>query len=130
MGKLYNRQEQTQRRGELRNDQTKAEWLLWLELRSKQLGHKFRRQFGVGPYIIDFYCPELHLGIEVDGDSHFTPEAEAYDEERLRYLIDKGVHLLRFTNDHVYSDLESLLEVIKEQFPKSDLPQLLLGKEG
>ncbi len=116
MGRLYNRQIQTQRRADLRNNQTRAEWLLWLELRSSQLGCKFRRQFGVGPYIVDFYCPKFHLGIEVDGDSHFAPQAEAYDEERLRYLIDKGVHLLRFTNEQIYSDLESVLQVIKQQF--------------
>jgi len=122
MGRVHNRQIQTDKRKELRNNQTRAEWLLWMELKSNQLGYRFRRQFGVGMYILDFYCPKLHLGIELDGSSHFTKEGWVYDDERSRYLTDKGIYILRFTNEEVYCGIESVIQAIKQTFPKQDPP--------
>ena len=61
----------------------KAEVILWEKLSRKQMhGYKFRRQYGVDQYILDFYCPRLKLAIEIDGDSHFVTGAEDYDKER------------------------------------------------
>ncbi|MBI4435632.1 endonuclease domain-containing protein [Candidatus Uhrbacteria bacterium] len=122
MGVFYNQQWQTQRRGELRNNQTKAEWLLWLGLKGKQMGYKFRRQFGVGPYVLDFYCTQLRLGIEVDGGSHFTTEGVEYDSERAAFLKDKKIRVLRFTNREIYNGLEDVLAVIKSELFKSTSP--------
>ena len=119
MGELYNRKEQTERRIQLRNDQTRAEWMLWIELRGGQLGYKFRRQFGVGPFIVDFYCPKVRFAIEVDGDSHFEAEAIEYDNERSRYLIDLNIQVIRFTNQDIYESLDDVIETIKQQLPKS-----------
>ena len=70
MGKIHNNKNQKSRRKNLRNNMTKAEIILWSKLKGKQLGYKFRRQHGIGKYIIDFYCPKLKLIIEVDGDVH------------------------------------------------------------
>ena len=95
---------------------TPAELGLWKQLKSKNLcGLIFRRQFGIGPYIVDFYCPELRLAIELDGNSHFGKEAEAYDRVRQTYIEAFGVHFLRFLNNKVYEDLESVLETIKKE---------------
>lgn len=122
MGELYNRQEQTSRRIQLRNDQTPAEWKLWLELRGQQLGYKFRRQYGIGTFIVDFYCPRLRLAIEVDGDSHFESDAIEYDNKREKYLNDNHIQIVRFTNQDIYHNLDEVIETIKQQLPKSDLP--------
>ncbi|PYF79172.1 very-short-patch-repair endonuclease [Marinomonas alcarazii] len=85
---------------------------LWFHIRGRQLGVKFRRQHGVGSYIVDFYCPEKHLVIEVDGDSHYTDEARKYDIERTIYLNRKGLQVLRFTNEQVMNELDAVLNVI------------------
>ena len=96
--------------------------MLWLELRGSQLGYKFRRQFGIGSFIVDFYCPKLHLAIEVDGDSHLEPEAIKYDDERTEYLRDHNIQVIRFTNQDVYYELDEVVHMIKQQLPKLDLP--------
>jgi very-short-patch-repair endonuclease len=76
MGILFNRFSDNSKRKELRLNMPKAEVVLWSRLKGKQLkGLKFRRQYGVGPYVVDFCCPELKLVIEVDGGSHFEPGA-------------------------------------------------------
>jgi very-short-patch-repair endonuclease len=109
MGKVYNQQNQTNRRKELRNNTTKTEKLL----KKKQLGEKFRRQYGVGPYILDFYCIKKKMAIEIDGGSHFTPEGKAYDNERDDYLNELNISVLRFTNHEILDSLESVLIKIK-----------------
>ena len=91
-----------------------AEVLLWSELKNKQLkGLKFRRQQGIGPYIVDFYCPNLKLAIELDGNSHFDDEnIYKYDKKRQKYIESFGITFLRFTNGNVYENLESVLNEI------------------
>jgi very-short-patch-repair endonuclease len=80
-----------QRARELRQPQTPAEERLWYWLRNSQLeGMKFRRQHPVGRFIVDFYCAEKKLVIEVDGDTHFTPEQMAYDAARTAWLEEQG----------------------------------------
>ena len=64
---------------------TEPEKRLWSILRNNQLGVKFRRQHGIGHYIVDFYCPELKLIIEVDGESHFSEDAQAYDRAGFKH---------------------------------------------
>jgi len=104
------------RRKSLRNNMTPAELILWPHLKSKSLcGLKFRRQFGFGPYIVDFYCPSLRLAIELDGDSHFGKEAEANDRIRQTYIEANGVRFLRFLNTEVYENLEGVLQKIKHE---------------
>ena len=72
----------------------------------KLMGYRFRRQYGIGPYVLDFYCLGLKLAIEVDGDSHF--EAGEYDRERQRYIESLGIRVLRFTNREVFERLDDV----------------------
>jgi very-short-patch-repair endonuclease len=93
-----------------RAGKTTAERALWQVLRKEQFGVKFRSQQPVGPYILDFYSAEVRLGIEVDGSAH--QGMEAYDADRERRLLAEGILILRFTNQEVLGDLESVVELI------------------
>jgi very-short-patch-repair endonuclease len=110
--KVFNIKKNKLLRAELRNNQTEPEQRLWHRLRANQLGVKFRRQHGIGSYIVDFYCPERKLVVEVDGDSHFTAEAEEYDQIRDRYMQQLGLTVLRFTNQQVIQQLDDVVTKI------------------
>jgi very-short-patch-repair endonuclease len=80
---------------QLRRDQTDAEKLLRYCLRNRQFcGLKFRRQYPVGPYVLDFYCYERKLGVELDGGQHYTSVGIQHDEQRQAFLISHGIHTL------------------------------------
>ena len=97
----------------LRKEQTEAEHLLWALLRDRRfLGFKFRRQHPVDPYVLDFYCHEASLGIELDGGQHNEPENEAHDRKRTEFLAQKGIRVLRFWNNEVFSETEGILRSI------------------
>ncbi len=113
MGIIYNQLLQKDRRQDLRNNSTRAEQLLWKHIRQNQLGYKFRRQNGIGPYILDFYCPHLKLCIEVDGDSHETEEGKIYDHAREEFLKQAGIKTIRFTNIEVKKNIQGVLESIR-----------------
>lgn len=99
-----------QRRRELRHNQTEAEKALWAHLRNKQFyGMKFFRQYGLGPYIVDFYCPNMKLAVELDGGQHNTSENQAYDAARSKYLRAQEIEVIRFWNNEVLLDMESVL---------------------
>ena len=111
-----NRPDQKNRRKYLRHNATPAEKLLWQYLRNRQLdGYKFRRQHSYGPYIMDFYCPELRLCIELDGKSHFTFEGMEKDDIRNEYLRQAQIDVLRIENHHVTVHPEAVLNTIKER---------------
>ncbi len=107
---LYNHPKLKGRRKELRNNQTEAENLLWEKLRRNQLGYKFKRQHSIGRFILDFYCPEKKLAIELDGAQHL--ENKQYDKEREAYLSEFGIKTLRFWNSEVTKDLNSVIQKI------------------
>lgn len=113
-GQLFNQPRYKERRQDLRNNSTSPERALWRVLRDKQMGVKFRRQHGIGHYIVDFYCAERKLVIEVDGDSHFTDDALAYDQIRDAYLQGLELKVLRFTNEQVTENLEGVCEIIRQ----------------
>ena len=95
------------RRKALRKDATPAEVVLWQIMRKRGVGgYKFRRQQGIGPYILDFYCAELRLCVELDGHSHWMKNE--YDLKRTHYLNSLGITVVRFPNDHVMSHVESV----------------------
>ena len=96
-------------RQKIRNNPTEPERLLWTRLKSSQLGVKFRRQMGINNYIVDFYCPERHLVIELDGDSHYTVAGKARDAERDAFLQANKIRVLRFTNDEVMQNMDGVL---------------------
>ena len=77
------------------------------------MGHKFRRQHGIGHYIVDFYCPELALVIEVDGDSHFSETAQGNDKVRDGFLLSLDIMTVRIRNDDVMSNIEGVHQYIK-----------------
>jgi very-short-patch-repair endonuclease len=114
MNQIFNRAEYTPRRQALRSNMTEPEKKLWQILRGKQMGVKFRRQHGIGHYIADFYCPELKLVIEVDGDSHGSAEAQAYDVIRHDFMASLGITTLRFANNEVMHNIESVHQYLTQ----------------
>jgi len=93
---------------------TKAEVYLWLHLKGKQvLGHKFRRQYSIGPYVLDFYCPELRLAVEVDGATHITDDELEYDKNRQSEIENMYINFIRFTNEEIYKDMNGVKEKIE-----------------
>ena len=116
MVKIHNIQRLSDRRKELRKNQTPQEEKLWWYLKDKRLGYKFRRQHSVGGYILDFYCPEKILIVEVDGEIHKTSEAREYDAIRDKFFNDLDYKVLRFKNDEVDKDIKKVVEKIKSFF--------------
>jgi very-short-patch-repair endonuclease len=97
----------------LRVNQTDCEHLLWKKLRSRQIANlKFRRQFPCPPYVLDFYCAELKLAIELDGGQHFETSGLIHDQRRTRYLNQKGIEAVRFSNLEVLQQMDEVLEQI------------------
>ncbi len=98
---------------ELRNNSTTSEIKLWKFLKKKQMcGYDFHRQKPLGNYIVDFFCNELKLAIEIDGLSHLNNEE--YDKLRQKELEDLGVHFLRFQDDEVYYNIGRVIEIIEQ----------------
>ena len=97
----------------LRSNMPGAEIILWSKLKGKALnGYRFRRQYSVRNFVLDFYCPKLKLAIEVDGESHFSDDAQLRDEERQRIIESFGITFMRFTNREIYENVEGVLEKI------------------
>ena len=118
---LYNSQSLKDRRKELRKNQTEAEKLLWDRIKNKKLdAYKFFRQYSIGPYILDFYCPLLRLAVELDGDYHTESDVKIYDKEREVFLKDKFVRTIRFWNNEVLNNIESVLQNIKKEMVLKD----------
>ena len=126
--KIYNSQNTKLKRVILRQNQTPAERMLWDYLRSKQFhGLKFFRQYGIGQYIADFYCPELKIAIEIDGDQHLLKDNAEYDRVRRDYFSAMKIKTLRFRNHDFKQGSERLMAIIETEFFKI-APSLL--KEG
>jgi very-short-patch-repair endonuclease len=107
-------------RSSLRNRSTSAEATLWEMLKSRKLeGRKFRRQYSIGNYIVDFCCPAEKLVIELDGDSHGDYLKIHEDENRDKFLESFGFTVLRFENRFVFQDPEYLIGKISKVLNKS-----------
>jgi len=120
---IYNTTKSGAYRKKLRKSLTPAEAVPWKCLqRSKLLGKKFRRQFSIGRYIVDFYCPECRLAIELDGLGHYAINADLYEAERTKYLGSCGIRILRFENKILISNLEAVLEAIKAAITETSVP--------
>jgi very-short-patch-repair endonuclease len=118
--RLHNLKPQLNNRRQLRKNPTEPEKRFWSWVRGKQLGCKFRRQQGIGQYIVDFYCAEYALIIELDGDSHYTAEAIAYETQRTRFLTTKGFKVIRFTNLEIMQNKEGVLSVMMGYLEQRD----------
>jgi very-short-patch-repair endonuclease len=114
-GSRFNRtKEKTSFARQLRLNSTDVEARLWSKLRRAQIdGHSFRRQHPAGPYVLDFYCAELRLAIELDGGQHNEIPQQTRDARRNEWLRGQGVTVLRFWNSDVTSNLSGVLETIK-----------------
>ena len=98
---------------ELRKEQTDAENLLWYILRGRRFcGFKFRRQYPIHGYILDFYCHDAGLAVELDGGGHNDEEQHRYDEERTKILEAAEIRVIRFWNNDVHNSFEDVLEEI------------------
>ena len=98
----------------LRKDATYAEKILWNAIRRKQLGYEFHRQVPMKQFVVDFYCHELMLAIEIDGISHDIEDAKAKDDEREKIIESYGVTFLRFRDEIVKENPDSVVGEIKE----------------
>ncbi len=99
---------------QLRNDSTLSEILLWNELKGKQLeGYDFHRRKPILNYILDFFCHELELAIEIDGESHDFEDADRYDLKRQAEIEKLGIRFLRFDDLDVKRDMDSVLSTIE-----------------
>jgi very-short-patch-repair endonuclease len=119
MGLVYNQSDQKEYRQHLRTHGTRAEIVLWLCLKGRQVrGYKFRRQYGIQMFVVDFYCPELKLAIEVDGVTHEDAWRQKLDRNRQRLIESYGVHVLRFTDEEVLGDADSVVKAIEEEIDR------------
>ncbi|PKP72417.1 MAG: hypothetical protein CVT83_00180 [Alphaproteobacteria bacterium HGW-Alphaproteobacteria-5] len=101
----------------LRREQTEAEAKLWSRLRRDALGHSFRRQHPIGPYIVDFVCLDLKLVIEADGGQHNEIRA-AHDAKRTAWLEERGYEVIRFWNPDILRNIDGVLETILDVLEK------------
>ncbi len=99
-------------RKKLRNNPTKEEVRLWLRLKNKQLGFKFIRQYSIGSYVVDFYCPQKRLAVELDGGQHNDEKTIVYDRTRTSTLEELDIRVIRFWNGDVYNKIEVVIEEI------------------
>ena len=119
---LYNIKQMEEARRLLRKDQTQAEEILWDALRNRRLENKkFRRQYSVGNFVLDFYCTQERLAIEADGSVHDSRESQQYDMHRTEAINDIGIKVIRFKNEEILNDLPKVLERIKSFFNKTSL---------
>lgn len=126
MTKHYNKKSEQEKRRSLRNSMTYCEKIVWIHLRKRQLGFRFLRQYSVDHFVIDFYCPELKLAVELDGSVHEIPEQKEYDIARQKYLEAFGIKLIRIKNeeflsnpnkafDRIENKIKSLVKEVKNQ---------------
>ena len=108
---IYYNPELKQKARRLRNESTFSEILLWLKIKGKTFGYEFHRQVPIDEYIVDFYCHELHLAIEVDGSSH--DNKFEYDLKRQRKLESLGVRFIRFEDIDVKRRMNDVLRALE-----------------
>lgn len=129
MTKHYNKTTEKAKRRKLRQYSTHAEELVWKYLRDRQmLGYKFKRQYSVDQYVIDFYCSELKLAVELDGASHNSPERKEYDIKRQNKLETFGIKFVRISDDELFGNPNKTFEKIEEAIKGlSPAPLLIKG---
>ncbi len=117
---LYNDPDLKSLRRTLRRNQTEAERILWSELRDRRLlGYKFFRQYGVGRYILDFYCTSARLAIELDGSHHGQKKQRLKDRERTYFLEECSIKVIRFWNYEIYQNIAGVIEAILDELDLS-----------
>ena len=119
MTKHFNKLSEKGKRRNLRQNQTEAEKLVWRFLRKRQLlDTKFKRQFSVDHFVIDFYCPELKLAVELDGASHNEPEKKKYDIKRENYLKNFDVTFIRIKDEELFGNPNKAFAKIENEIKR------------
>ncbi|MFO0753985.1 MAG: endonuclease domain-containing protein [Thermodesulfovibrionales bacterium] len=119
MKHLLNDRTLKKQRRELRHNQTDAEKALWAKVRNRGFhGMKFFRQYSIGRYIVDFYCPEMKLAVELDGGQHTHSTKREQDAARTEYLKRQGIEIMRFWNHEVLLALQSVLAKLEQKIPQ------------
>ena len=112
----------------MRQELTQSEELLWQKLRNRKLeGAKFRRQHPLQQFILDFYCHEVKLAVELDGGIHELEENKEYDKLRTKNLEQLGITVIRFNNTQVEKQIPAVVEEIKQNLIR--LRHLLLKEK-
>jgi very-short-patch-repair endonuclease len=114
MNQIFNQSKYKQRRQELRKNMPEPEKRVWALLRNQKMGVQFRRQHGIGHYIADFYCSELKLVIEIDGESHHSEAAQQYDQKRDEYMQTLGIKSIRLSNKEVMQNIEGVYQYLHQ----------------
>ncbi len=111
----YNKISERTNRRKLRQKSTKAEEILWEYLRNRKLlNTKFKRQYSIDQFVIDFYSPQMKFAIELDGKIHLDKEVKNHDENRDGYMESFGIKILRIKNEMLINDIDNTLKLIKE----------------
>ena len=130
MTKHYNKTIEKEKRRKLRRNSTHVEELVWNFIRNRQLlGYKFRRQYSVDRYVIDFYCSEIKLAVELDGASHNSVEQKIYDLKRQKELEAFGIKFLLISDDEIFSNPNKAFEKIEKAI-KNLSPTSFIVKEN
>jgi very-short-patch-repair endonuclease len=106
---------------ELRANMTRAEKVLWDRLRNKKCCNlKFRRQHPIAEFVVDFFCYEAMLVIEIDGDVHSNSYQKERDFERTKFLNGLGIRVIRFNNEEIFHNIDVVMEKIKKELQKDN----------
>lgn len=100
------------RRRELRTKSTEAEKIIWYNIRNNKLEYKFLRQYSIEGYVVDFYCPEKRLAIEIDGGYHSAQQIRLYDDYRQKFIEAYNITFIRFTNAEICNSKKLVLAKI------------------
>lgn len=117
---IFNRRATKSLRSKLRQARQLPERLLWYQLQNKKLGYRFRRQYGVGRYVVDFYCPKIKLVIEVDGAFHQELSFFIADQKRQLYLQSLGLTVARYEAIQILKELNWVVDDILRRCKQLD----------
>jgi very-short-patch-repair endonuclease len=118
MTRVYNKIKIKENRRNLRKSQTKEELIFWVQVKDRRFhGYKFRRQYSIGSFIADFYCPRLKLVIEIDGGQHYEDKNIEKDLQRTAYFESLGIKVKRYTNIDIKNNLSGAMDDLLSQIP-------------
>ena len=131
MRRFFNQLDSRGLRRQLRREATDAEAFFWIFVRNRRFfGLKFYRQFGIDRFIVDFFCLEKRLAIELDGSYHREDEQMRLDEQRTRFLEENGIQVLRFWNGEVLTNQKDVFDRIRSVIELPERPLPPLSKRG
>jgi very-short-patch-repair endonuclease len=122
--KLFNIKTKKQQRINLRQQPISCEKIFWYKLRNRAFaGLKFRRQYSISKYIVDFYCPKIKLAVEIDGATHSTDKEMNYDRQRQKYIESLNIKVIRYTNTEIKENLSGVMDNLYFKTRSFSLPE-------